>query len=249
MTGPSPNSPRYSASNEPSAPASPPSSTSRSTEINPYTSENLLDPTAASHGLQQLNRDAKHQARKSDSSMPRDNSDNFATSQTLDRSRSDVKERSRSPKKNVENKNGLQYLDVKKERNLYGHMERRDRSPSPRKRKGEIGIRQEVTQKGVSGQNKDRRYKEEDTQRQDRETGETKHEVTRGSSDGYQRDQVAEPQRSQSGTLNRKDQRESRLKGSTQEALQESTSKKAPITPGPWKVPSSARVQPPVHGV
>ncbi|XP_056588783.1 membrane-associated guanylate kinase, WW and PDZ domain-containing protein 3a isoform X2 [Triplophysa dalaica] len=249
MTGPSPNSPRYSASNEPSAPASPPSSTSRSTEINPYTSENLLDPTAASHGLQQLDRDAKHQARKSDSSMPRDNNDNFATSQTLDRSRSDVKERSRSPKKNVENKNGLQYLDAKKERNPYGHMERRDRSPSPRKRKGEIGIRQEVTQKGVSGQNKDRRYKEEDTQRQDRETGETKVEVTRGSSDGYQRDQVAEPQRSQSGTLNRKDQRESRLKGSTQEAIQESTSKKAPITPGPWKVPSSARVQPPVHGV
>lgn len=243
MTGPSANSPRYSASNEPSAPASP-SPTSRSTEINPYTSENLLDPAAASHGLQQLYRDAKPHHRKSDSSMPRDNNDNFATTQTLDRSRSDVKECSRSPKKNAESWNGLQNLEVKKERNPYGHVERGDRSPSPRKRKGEIGIRQEV---GVSGQtsgsgtNKDRRYKE-DTQRQDRETGETKPEVARGSSDRYQRDHM-------SGTLNRKDQRENRLKGSTQEALQDTTSKKAPITPGPWKVPSSARVQPPVHGV
>ncbi|XP_051516012.1 membrane-associated guanylate kinase, WW and PDZ domain-containing protein 3-like isoform X1 [Myxocyprinus asiaticus] len=265
MTSPSANSPRYSASSEPSAPESP-SSTSRSTEINPSsvqtsTPEELLNPVTAFPGqLHQHYREAKHQTRKSDSSMPHDSNDNFASPRRLDASHFNGKELSQSPKKmNTDNS---------------GHRER-DRSTSPRKTKKErdIGIRQDLSQKGTDG----RRHKEEDTvHRQDRETGETRPEVRDGN-DKYHKDKIAEPQRShlqaESSTLNRKDHRgrdralkESRPKGSTEEdvksdprgsssAPQESshngnpTTKKAPITPGPWKVPSSARIQPPVHGV
>lgn len=265
-TGSSANSPRYSASSEPSIPASP-SPVSRS-EINPSPYEIFYDPMAASHGLQPHYRDAIHQNKTNDSSMPRDNNDNFAMYRTLERPRSDENERSRSPKKS-EKKNTPDMEN--KYDNPYGNRER-DRSPSPRKGKKErdTGIRQEAPQKGVGGQKpnsgmiKERRYKEEDTmQRHDRETGETKPDVR------YHRDEIAEPMRSgfESGTLGRKDPRgrewepnEGRSEGKSgprgsSSASQETShngnpsSKKAPITPGPWKVPSSARIQPPVHGV
>ncbi|XP_050953198.1 membrane-associated guanylate kinase, WW and PDZ domain-containing protein 3a isoform X2 [Labeo rohita] len=232
MTGPSANSPRYSASNEPSTPASP-SFISHSPEVKPSPPEDFFfDPMAASHGqLHQHYRDAKQQTRKIDPSMPRDNNDNF----TLPR-RQDGKERSRSPKKTPN-------LDT---------SEREPRSTSPRKTKKDqnVGIRQEMPQ------NSGRRYKDEDTMhKQDRETGETRPEVSRGGSDRYQRDKMAEPQRSESGTLNRKDYRgrdrpraEEDIEGETPHNGNPTT-KRAPITPGPWKVPSSTRVQPPVHGV
>ncbi|XP_051947430.1 membrane-associated guanylate kinase, WW and PDZ domain-containing protein 3-like isoform X1 [Xyrauchen texanus] len=254
MTSPSANSPRYSASSELSAPASP-SSTTRSTEMSPSSAqtsmpEELLDPMAAFPGqLHQHYRDIKHQTRKSDSSMPRDNNDNFASPRKLDVSR--------SPKK----------LDT----DYSGHRER-DRSSSPRKtmKEQDIGIRQDVPQKGTDG----RRHKDEDTMhRKDRETGDMRPDVTRGGNDRYQKDKIAEPQRShlqpESGTLNRKDHRgrdrepkesrtEEELKSDprvSSSAPQETshngnpTTKKAPITPGPWKVPCSTRIQPPVHGV
>lgn len=232
MTGPSANSPRYSASNEPSTPASP-SFISHSPEVKPSPPEDFFfDPMAASHGqLHQHYRDAKQQTRKIDPSMPRDNNDNF----TLPR-RQDGKERSRSPKKTPN-------LDT---------SEREPRSTSPRKTKKDqnVGIRQEMPQ------NSGRRYKDEDTMhKQDRETGETRPEVSRGGSDRYQREKMAEPQRSESGTLNRKDYRgrdrpraEEDIEGETPHNGNPTT-KRAPITPGPWKVPSSTRVQPPVHGV
>lgn len=257
-TGPSANSPRYSASSEQSIPASP-SPISRS-EINPSTYEIFFDPAAAPHGLQQHYRDTKHQTRTNDSSMPRDNNDNFAIYRTLERPRSDEKERSRSPKKS-EKKNTP---DVEnKYDNPYGNRER-DRSPSPRKAKKErdTGIRQEAPQKGVSGQKpnsgiiKERRHKEEDTmQRHDRETGETKPDVR------YHRDEIAEPMRSvfESGKDPRgrdwePNESRSEVKSGPRGPQETShngnpTSKKSPITPGPWKVPSSARIQPPVHGV
>ncbi|XP_073678798.1 membrane-associated guanylate kinase, WW and PDZ domain-containing protein 3-like [Garra rufa] len=235
MTGPSANSPRYSASNEPSTPASP-SFISHSPDVKPSPPEELFfDPMTASHGhLHQHYRDTKQQTRRSDPSMPRDNNDNF----TLPR-RQDGKERSRSPKKTLN-------VDT---------SEREPRSTSPRKTKKEnVGIRQEMPQ------NSGRRYKDEDTMhKQDRETGETRpQEVSRGGSDRYQRDKTAEPQRSESGTLNRKDHRgrdrprgEEDIEGVPQEIPHNGnpTTKRAPITPGPWKVPSSTRVQPPVHGV
>ncbi|XP_052451001.1 membrane-associated guanylate kinase, WW and PDZ domain-containing protein 3a isoform X2 [Carassius gibelio] len=240
MTGPSANSPRYSASNEPSTPASP-SFISHSPELRPSPPEELFfDPVAASHGqLHQHYRDAKQQIRKSDPSMPRDNNDNF----TLPR-RQDGKERSRSPKKtlNIDNRNDP--------------SEREPRSASPRKTKKEnSGIRQEKATDGLKP-NSGRRYKDEDTMhKQDRETGETRPEVPRGGSDRYQRDKTAEPQRSESGTLNRKDHRgrdrPEDFEGVPQETPHNGnpTTKRGPITPGPWKVPSSTRVQPPVHGV
>uniref|UniRef100_A0A671M7P8 Membrane-associated guanylate kinase, WW and PDZ domain-containing protein 3 n=1 Tax=Sinocyclocheilus anshuiensis TaxID=1608454 RepID=A0A671M7P8_9TELE len=243
MTGPSANSPRYSASNEPSTPASP-SFISHSPEVNPSPPEELFfDPVGTSHGqLHQHYRDAKQQTRKSDPSMPRNNNDNF----TLPR-RQDGKERSRSPKKtlNMDNRNDT--------------SEREPRSASPRKTKKEnSGIRQEMPQKATDGlkPNSGRRYKDEDTMhKQDRETGESRSEVSRGGSDRYQRDKTAEPQRSESGTLNRKDHRgrdrPEDIEGVPQETPHNGnpTTKRAPITPGPWKVPSSTRVQPPVHGV
>ncbi|XP_042607366.1 membrane-associated guanylate kinase, WW and PDZ domain-containing protein 3-like isoform X1 [Cyprinus carpio] len=243
MTGPSANSPRYSASNEPSTPSSP-SFMSHSPEVKPSPPEELFfDPLATSHGqLHQHYRDTKQQTRKSDPSMPRDNNDNF----TLPR-RQDGKERSRSPKKtlNMDNRNDP--------------SEREPRSASPRKTKKEnSGIRQEMPQKATDGlkPNSGRRYKDEDTMhKQDRETGETRPEVSRGGSDRYQRDKTAEPQRSESSTLNRKDHRgrdrPEDIEGMPQETPHNGnpTTKRAPITPGPWKVPSSTRVQPPVHGV
>ncbi|XP_042569701.1 membrane-associated guanylate kinase, WW and PDZ domain-containing protein 3 isoform X1 [Cyprinus carpio] len=246
MTGPSANSPRYSASNEPSTPASS-SFISHSPEVNPSPPEELFfDLVAASHRqLHQHYRDAKKQTRKSDSTMPRDNHDSF----TLPR-RQDGKERSGSPKKtlNMDNKNDPSGREA--------------RSPSPRKTKKEnAGIRQEVPQKATDGlkPNSGSRYKDEDTMhKQDRETGEIRPEVSRGGSDRYQRDKTAEPQWSESSTLNRKDHRgrdrprgEEDIEGVPQETPQNGnpTTKRAPITPGPWKVPSSARIQPPVHRV
>lgn len=255
MTGPSANSPRYSASSEPSTPASP-SFISRSPEVNPSPPEELLllDPMATSHGqLYQHYRDAKQQTRKSDPSMPHDNIDNFTIPRRLD-----GKERSRSPKKTL-------YMDNRNE-----PSEREPRSTSPRKTKKEsIGIRQEVPQKATDGlkATSGRRHKDEDAMhKQDRETGETRHGVSRGGSDKHQRDKTAEPQRApvqaqkepESGTLNRKDHRgrdrprgEEEDRGDPLETPHDGnpTTKKAPITPGPWKVPSSARIQPPVHGV
>uniref|UniRef100_A0A8C2AF19 Membrane-associated guanylate kinase, WW and PDZ domain-containing protein 3 n=1 Tax=Cyprinus carpio TaxID=7962 RepID=A0A8C2AF19_CYPCA len=230
MTGPSANSPRYSASNEPSTPASS-SFISHSPEVNPSPPEELFfDPLAASHRqLHQHYRDAK----------------NF----TLPR-RQDGKERSGSPKKtlNMDNKNDPSGREA--------------RSPSPRKTKKEnAGIRQEVPQKATDGlkPNSGSRYKDEDTMhKQDRETGEIGPEVSRGGSDRYQRDKTAEPQWSESSTLNRKDHRgrdrprgEEDIEGVPQETPLNGnpTTKRAPITPGPWKVPSSARIQPPVHRV
>uniref|UniRef100_A0A8C2IMH3 Membrane-associated guanylate kinase, WW and PDZ domain-containing protein 3 n=1 Tax=Cyprinus carpio TaxID=7962 RepID=A0A8C2IMH3_CYPCA len=246
MTGPSANSPRYSASNEPSTPASS-SFISHSPEVNPSPPEELFfDLVAASHRqLHQHYRDAKKQTRKSDSTMPRDNHDSF----TLPR-RQDGKERSGSPKKtlNMDNKNDPSGREA--------------RSPSPRKTKKEnAGIRQEVPQKATDGlkPNSGSRYKDEDTMhKQDRETGEIRPEVSRGGSDRYQRDKTAEPQWSESSTLNRKDHRgrdrprgEEDIEGVPQETPQNGnpTTKRAPITPGPWKVPSSTRIQPPVHRV
>ncbi|KAK7132367.1 hypothetical protein R3I93_018805 [Phoxinus phoxinus] len=249
MTGPSANSPRYSASSEPSTPASP-SFISRSPEVNPE--ELLLDPMATSHGqLNQHYRDAKPQTRKSDSSMPHDNNDNFTIPRRLD-----GKERSRSPKK-------TQYMDNRNE-----PSEREPRSTSPRKTKMEsVGIRQEAPQKATDGLKPTSGRRHEDTmQKQDRETGETRPGVPRGGSDKPQRDKTAEPQRApvqaqkepESETLNRKDHRgrdrprgEEEDRGAPLETPHDgnATTKKAPITPGPWKVPSSARVQPPVHGV
>ncbi|KAG1961505.1 membrane-associated guanylate kinase, WW and PDZ domain-containing protein 3a isoform X1 [Pimephales promelas] len=255
MTGPSANSPRYSASSEPLTPASP-SFSSRSPEVNPSPPEDLLllDPMATSHGqLYQHYRDAKQQTRKSDSSMPHDNNDNS----TIPR-RMDGKERSRSPKKTL-------HMDNRNE-----PSEREPRSTSPRKTKKEsVGIRQEVPQKATDGlkPTSGRRHKDEDTMhKQDRETGETRPGVSRGGGDKHQRDKTAEPQRApvqaqkepESGTLNRKDHRgrdrprgEEEDRGAPLETLHDGnlTTKKAPITPGPWKVPSSARIQPPVHGV
>uniref|UniRef100_A0A673N0M8 Membrane-associated guanylate kinase, WW and PDZ domain-containing protein 3 n=1 Tax=Sinocyclocheilus rhinocerous TaxID=307959 RepID=A0A673N0M8_9TELE len=232
MTGPSANSPRYSASNEPSTPASS-SFISHSPEVNPSPPEELFfDPVAASHRqLHQHYRDAKKQTRKSDPSIQ------------------DGKERLQSPKKtlNMDNKSDP--------------SGRETRSPSPRKTKKEnAGIRQEVPQKANDGlkPNSGRRYKDEGTMhKQDRETGEIRPEVSRGGSDRYPRDKTAEPQWSESGTLNRKDHRgqdrprEEDIEGVPQETPQNGnpTNKRAPITPGPWKVPSSARIQPPVHGV
>uniref|UniRef100_A0A8C1BXU3 Membrane-associated guanylate kinase, WW and PDZ domain-containing protein 3 n=1 Tax=Cyprinus carpio carpio TaxID=630221 RepID=A0A8C1BXU3_CYPCA len=230
MTGPSANSPRYSASNEPSTPSSP-SFMSHSPEVKPSPPEELFfDPLATSHGqLHQHYRDTKQQTRKSDPSIQ------------------DGKERSRSPKKtlNMDNRNDP--------------SEREPRSASPRKTKKEnSGIRQEMPQKATDGlkPNSGRRYKDEDTMhKQDRETGETRPEVSRGGSDRYQRDKTAEPQRSESSTLNRKDHRgrdrPEDIEGMPQETPHNGnpTTKRAPITPGPWKVPSSTRVQPPVHGV
>uniref|UniRef100_A0A8C1TRZ4 Membrane-associated guanylate kinase, WW and PDZ domain-containing protein 3 n=1 Tax=Cyprinus carpio TaxID=7962 RepID=A0A8C1TRZ4_CYPCA len=230
MTGPSANSPRYSASNEPSTPSSP-SFMSHSPEVKPSPPEELFfDPLATSHGqLHQHYRDTKQQTRKIDPSIQ------------------DGKERSRSPKKtlNMDNRNDP--------------SEREPRSASPRKTKKEnSGIRQEMPQKATDGlkPNSGRRYKDEDTMhKQDRETGETRPEVSRGGSDRYQRDKTAEPQRSESSTLNRKDHRgqdrPEDIEGMPQETPHNGnpTTKRAPITPGPWKVPSSTRVQPPVHGV
>uniref|UniRef100_A0A671K3G6 Membrane-associated guanylate kinase, WW and PDZ domain-containing protein 3 n=1 Tax=Sinocyclocheilus anshuiensis TaxID=1608454 RepID=A0A671K3G6_9TELE len=233
MTGPSANSPRYSASNEPSTPASS-SFISHSPEVNPSPPEELFfDPVAASHRqLHQHYRDAKKQTRKSDPSIQ------------------DGKERLQSPKKtlNMDNKSDP--------------SGRETRSPSPRKTKKEnAGIRQEVPQKATDGlkPNSGRRYKDEGTMhKQDRETGEIRPEVSRGGNDRYPRDKTAEPQWSESGTLNRKDHRgqdrprgEEDIEGVPQETPQNGnpTNKRAPITPGPWKVPSSARIQPPVHGV
>ncbi|XP_067302207.1 membrane-associated guanylate kinase, WW and PDZ domain-containing protein 3a isoform X2 [Pseudorasbora parva] len=256
-TGPSANSPRYSASNEPSIPASP-SFISRSPEVNPSPSQTappeellLLDPVAGSHGLiYQHYRDAKQQTRKSDPSMSHDN-DNFTLPRKLDGN-----ERSRSPKKTL-------YVDNKNE-----PSEREPRSTSPRKTKKEsVGIRQDVPQKATDGLKPNSGRRHEDTMhKQDRETGETRPEVSRAGSDRHQRDKTAEPQRAhvqaqkepESGTLNRKDHRgrdrprgEEEDRGAHQETPHNGnpTTKKAPITPGPWKVPSSARIQPPVHGV
>ncbi|XP_059396425.1 membrane-associated guanylate kinase, WW and PDZ domain-containing protein 3-like [Carassius carassius] len=234
MTGPSANSPRYSASNEPSTPASS-SFISHSPEVNPSPPEELFfDPVAVSHRqLHQHYRDAKKQTRKSDPSMGHDS---FTLPQ-----RQDGKERPGSPKKtlNMDNKNDPSGQEA--------------RSPSPRKTKKEnAGIRQELPQKATDGLKPGSRYKDEDTMhKQDRETGEIRPEVSRGG-------KTAEPQRSESGTLNRKDHRgrdrprgEEDIEGVPQETPQNGnpTNKRAPITPGPWKVPSSARIQPPVHRV
>ncbi|TRY87084.1 hypothetical protein DNTS_009166 [Danionella cerebrum] len=127
------------------------------------------------------------------------------------------------------------------------------RSSSPRKTKKEnAGIKQEVPQKTTDGL-RSRRLKDEDSvYKQDKETGEARLEVYRGTTDQYQRDKAVELH---SGTFDRKDHRGSdRPLGDEElkETLQNGNTafnKKAPITPGPWKVPSSARIQPPVHGV
>ncbi|XP_052396031.1 membrane-associated guanylate kinase, WW and PDZ domain-containing protein 3 isoform X2 [Carassius gibelio] len=237
MTGPSANSPRYSASNEPSTPASS-SFISHSPEVNPSPPEEFFfDPMAASHRqLHQHYRDAKKQTRKSDTSMGHDNHDSFTLPQ-----RQDGKERPRSPKKtlNMDNKNDPS-----------GQVAR---SPSPMKTKKEnAGIRQELPQKATDGLKPGSRYKDEDTMhKQDMETGEIRPEVSRGG-------KTAEPQRSESSTLNLKDHRgrdrprgEEDIEGVPQETPQNGnpTTKRGPITPGPWKVPRSARIQPPVHGV
>ncbi|XDV46068.1 hypothetical protein PO909_014030 [Leuciscus waleckii] len=228
MTGPSANSPRYSASSEASTPASP-SLISRSPEVNPEELL-LLDPMATSHGqLYQHYRDTKQQTRKSDPSIL------------------DGKERSRSPKKTL-------YMDNRNE-----PSEREPRSTSPRKTKMEsVGIRQEVPQKATDGlkPTSGRRHKDEDAMhKQDKESGETRPGVSRGGSDKHQRDKTAEPQRApvqaqkepESGTLNREEEDRSAPLETPHDG--NPTTKKAPITPGPWKVPSSARIPPPVHGV
>lgn len=231
MTGPSANSPRYSASSEPSTPASP-SFISHSPAVSPPPTEELLN---TSYGqLHQHYRDAKQQTRKIDPSMPRDTNDNLAIPRKLD-----GKERSRSPKKTYPG-------------------EHEPRSSSPRKTKKD-NIRQEMPQKAIDGlrSSSGRRHQDEDpAQKQDRAM-----EVSRGDSERYQRNKTAEPQKphNESGTINRKDHRgldsprwDEDSKAAPSETPQNGgnpSAKKAPITPGPWKVPSSTRVQPPVHGV
>lgn len=236
MTGPSANSPRYSASSEPSTPASP-SFNSHSPVVSPPPPEELL--TASYGQLHQHYRDGKQQTRKIDPSMPRDTNDNLPIPRKLD-----GKERSRSPKKTHSS-------------------EQEPRSSSPRKtKKDNVGIRQEVGQKATDGLKScsGRRHRDEDpVQKQDRAMGETRPEVSRG--DSERRNKTAEPQKphTESGTINRKDHRgldsprwDEDTKAAPSETPQNGgnpSAKKAPITPGPWKVPSSARVQPPVHGV
>ncbi|XP_062871145.1 membrane-associated guanylate kinase, WW and PDZ domain-containing protein 3a [Trichomycterus rosablanca] len=121
------------------------------------------------------------------------------------------------------------------------------------------------------GLTQEQRYEEETDLRQDRETGENRPESTRAHHERHHKKREVGPQRSnsqlynervmpepQTATLDYRGQRErlkeSDTRGSTSVSPETSwngntNSKKAPITPGPWKVPSSAKIHSQVEGV
>lgn len=235
--------------------------------------------------------------------------DNTPSPQKLDTSRAEGKERSHSPRKreknpsiSVKNKNvdaSTQSLDVYVDRKAQGQKDRGGRSASPRKssrKEQETGTRQplkghEEPQRYFDGHfnygSGGNLYREEDIDvQQDKETGETRPEITRSDNERRHREKGVEreavPQRSRSQilndrampedqptTLNRRAHREpkeSRHRGGTGEESKRDTrgsssvppetswnenpcNKKAPITPGPWKVPSSAKMQSQVEGL
>uniref|UniRef100_W5LFR3 Membrane-associated guanylate kinase, WW and PDZ domain-containing protein 3 n=1 Tax=Astyanax mexicanus TaxID=7994 RepID=W5LFR3_ASTMX len=265
-TGPPANILRYSAPDEPSMPAS--------------LSSPSLSPSEGTFSTSWISVPDEHL--KSDSTVSQ-------SEQRADPSRTERRERSRSPKKTSkqpygsvkDGKNGhasTQSLDVYAERKPQARKERESRSSSPRKsprKEQEPGARHYDGQRhnAGSGGAQEQRYEEDVELRQDRETGETRPESTKATIDRRRREKGAErdlaPQRShsqtqkekalpepQAGTLNRKMEESKREMRGSSSGLQQETSwngnpsaKKAPITPGPWKVPSSAKIQSQVEGV
>lgn len=287
-TGPPANILRYSAPDEPSMPASlsspslSPSEGTFSTSWISVPDEHLAPASASSRGQHPYPRDPRSQPKKSDSTVSQ-------SDQRADPSRTERRERSRSPKKTSkqpygsmkDGKNGhasTQSLDVYAERKPQGRKERESRSSSPRKsprKEQEPGARHYDGQRHNTGSGgaQERRYEEDVELRQDRETGETRPESTKASNDRRRREKGAErdlaPQRSHSqsqkekalpepqpGTLNREFKESKREMRGSSSGLQGEPSwngnpsaKKAPITPGPWKVPSSSKIQSQVEGV
>ncbi|XP_072512613.1 membrane-associated guanylate kinase, WW and PDZ domain-containing protein 3a isoform X1 [Salminus brasiliensis] len=232
MTGPPANILRYPVPDEPSMPASlssPSLSPSEGTHSASWITvpEELLAPAStSSRGQHHYPRDPRSYPRKADSSVSQ--SDNPAGPHKVDASRTERKERSRSPKKtdkkphgSIESKNGhasTQSLDVYAERKPQGQKERESRSTSPRKsprKEQETGARQsnrglEEPQRHFDGQRhnpgsggvSERRHEEDIELRQDKETGETRPESSKASNDRRRREKGAErdlaPQRSHS---------------------------------------------------
>lgn len=265
----------------------------------PYlSSSSLLPPegTSASSPSRGLHHQPR-EPRTSNSSVSLH--DNTPSPQKLDTSRTEAKERSRSPRKNQNINASAQSLDVYTDRKAQGQRDRAGRSASPRKsprKEQEAGTRQpskgyEEPQRYFDGQyfnygSGGNLYKVEDLDfRQDRETGETRPEIARSDNERRRREKGVEreaiPQRSQSqvlndrampepSTLNRKGHREpkegryrggggagdERKRDTRGPSVPPETSwngnpsnKKGPITPGPWKVPSSAKIQSQVEGL
>ncbi|XP_076840136.1 membrane-associated guanylate kinase, WW and PDZ domain-containing protein 3a isoform X2 [Brachyhypopomus gauderio] len=298
-TGPSAHFSRPAAPDEPSTPAPLPSASFSSFE-GPHppawtpAPEDLPSPVSApSRGQHAQPRDPRLQPRKSDSG------DDPSSPWRGDAQRQEVRERSRSPKKekktpvSPKGKNthsSMQSLDVHAEKNPQGQRERESRSASPRKGSGkgqETGARQPAraheehhwqVEGRRAGATRERKHRDEDVDlRQDRETGETKNEAVRRA----QREAPAPwshaptETETQAGSLKPKTRRERDGEGSEWEGKEGGTkwvvdedkemgtrgfgsvppetrngnSKKTPITPGPWKVPSSAKIQSQVEGV
>lgn len=212
--------------------------------------------------------------------------------------RKDPVDRSQSPRKMEQGHSGS-VEDLSKERKAQGQKDHRSSSPrkgSKREHDPAVPLRnleeshsprRPAGQKPSfpSGEEKDWRYKQEDSAYwQDRGATESG-DKSWGISDHYRKGKRAEQEASvqksnsqtyrervgsdaDSGTLSRrsrrdkgdKEYRESKYYGSTEEVNRKdprgssssipdphcngnTTSKKAPITPGPWKVPSSAKIQ------
>uniref|UniRef100_A0AAR2KET7 Membrane-associated guanylate kinase, WW and PDZ domain-containing protein 3 n=1 Tax=Pygocentrus nattereri TaxID=42514 RepID=A0AAR2KET7_PYGNA len=229
MTGPFANFSRYPAPDESSIPASlssPSLSPSEGTHSASWimAPEELLVPAStSSHGQHHYPKDLRSQPRKSDSSVSQ--SDNPAGPQRVDTSRMERRERSRSPKKS------------EKKFSAQGQRERDGRSTSPRKhpkKDQETGARQlsrgqEEPQRHNpgSGGAQERRHEEDTDLPQDKETGEIRHENTKAANERRHRELK---------------ERETSWNGNP-------STKKAPITPGPWKVPSSAKIHSQVEGI
>ncbi|XP_066527751.1 membrane-associated guanylate kinase, WW and PDZ domain-containing protein 3a [Hoplias malabaricus] len=208
---------RYPAPDESSMPASL-SSTSLSPSEGPHSAswtmapEELLAPaSASSRGQHHYPGYSRSQPRKGDSSMSQ--SENSDGPQRVDASRTERRERSRSPKKmekrpseSTESKNAhasTQSLDVYSERKPQGQKERESRSTSPRKnprKDQETGARQEKIHGHFdeqrlntgSGGAKERRSEEDIDLRQDKETGETRPESTAATNERRRREKGPE---------------------------------------------------------
>ncbi|XP_053338045.1 membrane-associated guanylate kinase, WW and PDZ domain-containing protein 3a isoform X1 [Clarias gariepinus] len=290
VTTPPANYPKYPAPDEPSM-------------LPALSSTSLLSPEGVSvpspsRGLHQQHRDRREPRASNSSLFPRDTT---PSPQKLD-SRTEGKERSRSPRKIekkpsvfVQNKNAsasTQSLDLYMDRKAQGQKDRGGRSASPRKsprKEQETGTRQpfkgyEEPQRYFDGQHFNygsggNLFKEEEFDpRQDKETGETWPEVPRSDNERRHREKGVDRSQSQilidrampehqPTSMNRhRDPREGRHRGGAAEETKRDTrgsssipsetswngnpsNKKSPISPGPWKVPSSAKMHSQVDGL
>uniref|UniRef100_A0A4W5P3G5 Membrane-associated guanylate kinase, WW and PDZ domain-containing protein 3 n=1 Tax=Hucho hucho TaxID=62062 RepID=A0A4W5P3G5_9TELE len=226
-----------------SSPASPSSISLSTSELSPPSSANTTAPeepsdwdmsAAAAPSPSRLLEPNKargqqphhHRGHTSPNTLPKksdsmSHSNKHASPKRATEAQADTKERSQSPRK----------------------TDRGDRSQA-----GTAGVSRQPSkgqdEEGTQGRERRSNQEEDPTRRQERETGSS------GTSERRRNDRGAEPHRSQT-------QREkSDTRGSTSSAaIQEHThngnpgsKKPATITPGPWKVPSSAKIHPHAEG-